>query len=388
MPPKSTIFGTLSGDLTERAEKSLALAREETRRLSLQFVGTEHLLLGILGEGTSEGAKLLQSAGLSIEHTRVVVERKFGRGSGVMGVEMPFTPRARYAWEIGFVESEDRKHPKMHAEHILFGIIRESLMAGTRGGGCSHILKSYNIDIRDLEKQVVECLVRLSQPSVVPPATAETPIQLPALVEPALPLPMPEKPVILSSIETVSEKPTIPVLVETAPEKPTISVPPIATTPKPTLEKLGWPPSVLSAGIARARLSASLLTHIDREQLGQVATSSPITLESGDVLSLDVLYISRERLQTSKSTPIPELAVLIAQQPNQLPILRAKLQILLASGTHVGLLIEPNARTVIVCSTSEQLLSEQETLQLPSLLPGYVLPIQNLWLPAEALGKI
>jgi hypothetical protein len=370
MPPKSTIFGTLSGDLTERAAKSLALAREETRRLSLQFVGTEHLLLGILGEGTSEGAKLLQSAGLSIEHTRVVVERKFGRGSGVMGVEMPFTPRARYAWEIGFVESEDRKHPKMHAEHILFGIIRESLMAGTRGGGCSHVLKSYDIDIRDLEKQVVECLVRLSQPSLVPPATAEMPIQLPTLVESALPLPVPEKP-------------TIPVLVEPAPEKPTISVPPITTTAAKIPEKLDWPPNILSAGIARARLSASLLAYVDREQLGQVATNSPITLESGDVLSLDVLYISRERLQASKSVPIPELAVLIAEQPKQLPILRAKLQILLASGIDVGLLIAPTERTVTVCSTREQVLSEHETLQLPGFLPGYALAVKHLWLPAE-----
>jgi Clp amino terminal domain, pathogenicity island component/Putative restriction endonuclease len=365
MPPKSTIFGTLSGDLTERAAKSLALAREETRRLSLQFVGTEHLLLGILGEGTSEGAKLLQAAGLSIEHTRAVVERKFGRGSGVIGVEMPFTPRARYAWEIGFVESEDRKHLKMHAEHILFGIIRESLMAGTRGGGCSHILKSYDIDIRDLEKQVVESLVSLSQPSVLPPANVETPIQLPAA-----PLPVPEKP-------------AIPVLVTPVLEKPAISAPPIAIAPKPTLEKLDWPPSTLRAGIARARLSASLLLYVDREQLGQVATSSPITLESGDVLSLDVLYISRERLQQPKSMLIPELAVLIAEQPSQLSILRAKLQILLASGTHVGLLIELTERTITVSTTTEQVLSEHEMLQLPSMLPGYGLAVKSLWLPAE-----
>jgi hypothetical protein len=366
MPPKSTIFGTLSGDLTERAAKSLALAREETRRLSLQFVGTEHLLLGILGEGTSEGAKLLQAAGLSIDHTRVVVERKFGRGSGVIGVEMPFTPRARYAWEIGFVESEDRKHPKMHAEHILFGIIRESLMAGTRGGGCSHILKSYDIDIRDLEKQVVECIVCLGQPAVIPPATVETPIQLPMA------------PLIT---ETVPEKPVIPVLVAPVPEKPRVPVLVAAAAPKPTLEKLDWPPSIFRAGIARARLSASLLLYVDQEQLGQVATSSPIALESGDVLSLDVLYISRERLQKPKSAPIPELAVLIAEQPSQLPILRAKLQILLASGTHVGLLIEPTERTVTICTTTEQVLSEHETLQLPSLLPGYGLAVKSLWLP-------
>ncbi len=384
MPPKSTIFGTLSGDLTEKAAKSLALAREETRRLSLQFVGTEHLLLGILGEGTSAGALLLQAAGLSIEHTRTVVERKFGRGSGVIGVEMPFTPRARYAWEIGFVESEDRKHPKMHAEHILFGIIRESLMAGSRGGGCSHILKSYDIDIRDLEKQVVECLVRLSQP----PVLVETPIQLPILVETSVPPAViservPEKSVISELRETAPEKLVTSAPVELATEKPAVSVPLIAPTSTPITEKLDWPSNTLCAGIARARLSASLLAHVDREQLGQVATSSPISLESGDVLSLDVLYISRERLKKSKSTPIPELAVLIAEQSSQLPILRAKLQILLASGTSVGLLIESTERQVTICAMTEQLLEEHETLQLPSLLPGYALAVKNLWLPTE-----
>ncbi|MBC7879878.1 MAG: Uma2 family endonuclease [Anaerolineae bacterium] len=384
MPPKSTIFGTLSGDLTEKAAKSLALAREETRRLSLQFVGTEHLLLGILGEGTSAGATLLKAAGLSIEHTRNVVERKFGRGSGVIGVEMPFTPRARYAWEIGFVESEDRKHSKMYAEHILFGIIRESLMAGTRGGGCSHILKSYDIDIRDLEKQVVECLVRLSQPSVL----VETPIQLPTLVEKLVPPAViaervPEKPVISQMREAAPEKLVTSAPVELVTEKPAVSVPPIATTSTPILEKLDWPPNTLCAGVARARLSASLLAYVDQEQLGQVATSSPISLESGDILSLDVLYISRERLKKSKSTPIPELAVLIAEQSSQLPILRAKLQILLASGTEVGLLITPSERTVTVCGATEQVLAEHESLQLPSLLPGYALTIKNLWLPTE-----
>lgn len=376
MPPKSTIFGTLSGDLTEKAAKSLALAREETRRLHLQFVGTEHLLLGILGEGTSAGALLLQAAGLSIEHTRAVVERKFGRGSGVIGVEMPFTPRARYAWEIGFVESEDRKHPKMHAEHILFGIIRESLMAGTRGGGCSHILKSYDIDIRDLEKQVVECLIRLSQPSV--------------LVETSVLGPVPKKPEMVARRETVPEKSVICERRETVPEKLVtelvteksgVCVPPIATTSTLIIEKLDWPPSTLQSGIARARLSASLLAYVDQEQLGQVATSSPVALESGDILNLDVLYISRERLKKPKSTPIPELAVLIAEQSSQLPILRAKLQILLASGTEVGLLIAPSERTVTVCTATEQLLEEHESLQLPSLLPGYALAVKNLWLP-------
>lgn len=349
MPPKSTIFGTLSGDLTEKAAKSLALAREETRRLRFQFVGTEHLLLGILGEGTSAGAVLLQEEGLQLEHTRTVVERKFGRGSGVIGVEMPFTPRARYAWEIGFVESEDRKHPKMDAEHILFGIIRESLMAGTRGGGCSHILKSYDIDIRELEKRVVDCLIRLSQPVV--------------LAEP------PSQPSVL-----------LPRVAEIVPEKLVISAP-------PRVEQQKWPPTTLNAGIARARLSASLLAHVDQEQLGQVAISSPISLASGDVLSLDVLYISRERLQQPKSAPIPELAVLIAEQPNQLPLLRAKLHILLASGASVGLLIEPTQRQVTICAASEQVLGEHEMLQLPALLPGWALEVKHLWLPIESLDN-
>ena len=83
---------------TEKAIKVIMLAQEEARRLGHNFVGTERVLLGLIGEGTGIAAKTLKSMGVNLKDARVEVEKIIGRGSGFVAVEIPFTPRAKEFW--------------------------------------------------------------------------------------------------------------------------------------------------------------------------------------------------------------------------------------------------------------------------------------------------
>src|SRR5271155_343008 len=84
---------------TEKAVKVIMLAQEEARRLGHNFVGTEQILLGLIGEGTGIAAKTLKSMGVNLKDARVEVEKIIGRGSGFVAVEIPFTPRAKRVLE-------------------------------------------------------------------------------------------------------------------------------------------------------------------------------------------------------------------------------------------------------------------------------------------------
>lgn len=90
---------------TEKAIKVIMLAQEEARRLGHNFVGTEQLLLGLIGEGTGIAAKVLKSMGMNLKDTRVEVEKIIGRGSGFVAVEIPFTPRAKRVLELSLEEA-------------------------------------------------------------------------------------------------------------------------------------------------------------------------------------------------------------------------------------------------------------------------------------------
>ena len=89
---------------TEKAIKVIMLAQEEARRLGHNFVGTEQILLGLIGEGTGVAAKVLKSMGVNLKDSRVEVEKIIGRGSGFVAVEIPFTPRAKRVLEISLEE--------------------------------------------------------------------------------------------------------------------------------------------------------------------------------------------------------------------------------------------------------------------------------------------
>jgi len=90
---------------TEKAIKVVMLAQEEARRLGHNFVGTEQILLGLIGEGTGISAKVLKSMGVNLKEARVEVEKIIGRGSGFVAVEIPFTPRAKRVLELSLEEA-------------------------------------------------------------------------------------------------------------------------------------------------------------------------------------------------------------------------------------------------------------------------------------------
>jgi ATP-dependent Clp protease ATP-binding subunit ClpC len=90
---------------TEKAIKVVMLAQEESRRLGHNFVGTEQILLGLIGESTGIAAKVLKSMGVTLKDTRTEVEKIIGRGSGFVAVEIPFTPRAKRVLELSLDEA-------------------------------------------------------------------------------------------------------------------------------------------------------------------------------------------------------------------------------------------------------------------------------------------
>ena len=110
---------------TEKAIKVIMLAREEARRLGHNFVGTEQILLGLVGEGTGVAAKTLKSMGVNLKDARVEVEKIIGRGSGFVAVEIPFTPRAKRVLELSWDEARQLGHNYIGTEHLLLGLIRE-----------------------------------------------------------------------------------------------------------------------------------------------------------------------------------------------------------------------------------------------------------------------
>jgi ATP-dependent Clp protease ATP-binding subunit ClpC len=109
---------------TARARRVLVLAQEEARLLGHGFIGTEHLLLGLLHEGEGLGAKALESLGITLEAVRVQVEERIGPAGSATG-SPPFTPRAKKALELALREARELGHDYVCTEHLLLGIVRE-----------------------------------------------------------------------------------------------------------------------------------------------------------------------------------------------------------------------------------------------------------------------
>src|SRR5271154_3929648 len=110
---------------TEKSIKVIMLAQEEARRLGHNFVGTEQILLGLIGEGTGIAARTLKHFGATLKDARVEVEKIIGRGSGFISIEIPFTPRAKRALEYSWEEARQLGHDYIGTEHLLLGVIRD-----------------------------------------------------------------------------------------------------------------------------------------------------------------------------------------------------------------------------------------------------------------------
>lgn len=137
---------------TEKAIKVIMLAQEEARRLGHNFVGTEQILLGLIGEGTGVGPKILKSMGVTLKDARIEVEKIIGRGSGFVAVEIPFTPRAKRILELSLEEARQLGHNYIGTEHLLLGLIREG------EGVAARVLENLGVNLSTIRSQVIRSL--------------------------------------------------------------------------------------------------------------------------------------------------------------------------------------------------------------------------------------
>jgi ATP-dependent Clp protease ATP-binding subunit ClpC len=115
-------------------------------------VGTEQILLGLIGEGTGVAAKVLKSMGVNLKDARIEVEKIIGRGSGFVAVEIPFTPRAKRVLELSLEEARQLGHNYIGTEHLLLGLIREG------EGVAARVLENLGVDLSKVRTQVIRML--------------------------------------------------------------------------------------------------------------------------------------------------------------------------------------------------------------------------------------
>ena len=137
---------------TEKAIKVIMLAQEEARRLGHNFVGTEQILLGLIGEGTGIAAQVLKSMNVNLKDARIEVEKIIGRGSGFVAVEIPFTPRAKRVLELSLEEARQLGHNYIGTEHLLMGLVREG------EGVAARVLENLSVNVASIRTEVIQML--------------------------------------------------------------------------------------------------------------------------------------------------------------------------------------------------------------------------------------
>jgi ATP-dependent Clp protease ATP-binding subunit ClpC len=137
---------------TSEAIKVVMLAQEEARRLGHNFVGTEQILLGLLGEGNGVAAKVLTELGVTLKDARREVERIIGRGSGYLPPEIPFTPKVKTLFEQSFKEARSLGHNYIGTEHLLLGLTE----AGE--GVAAKVLQNLGVDLKNIRTAVIRRL--------------------------------------------------------------------------------------------------------------------------------------------------------------------------------------------------------------------------------------
>ena len=137
---------------TDRARRVVVLAQEEARLLSHSYIGTEHILLGLIHEGEGVAAKALESLGISLEAVRNQVEEIIGQGGTSPSGHIPFTPRAKKVLELSLREALQLGHNYIGTEHILLGLIREG------EGVAAQVLVKLGADLSRVRQQVIQLL--------------------------------------------------------------------------------------------------------------------------------------------------------------------------------------------------------------------------------------
>ncbi|NMG06548.1 Clp protease [Brasilonema sp. UFV-L1] len=137
---------------TQKAVNAINLAQGESRRLGHNFVGTEQILLGLLGEGSGIGWQFLNSVGVNLENAQIEVEKIIGRGKGNTAIDIPFTPRAKRVLELAVEDARYLNVNYVSTEHLLLGILHEG------GGVAIRVLKNLGVDLASLEQRLRRAL--------------------------------------------------------------------------------------------------------------------------------------------------------------------------------------------------------------------------------------
>ena len=175
---------------TDRARKVMALARKEAQRFNHDFIGTEHILLGLIQEGSGVAANVLKNLGVEINKIRSEIEKNVQSGPSMVTMgQLPFTPRAKKVLELSMEEANELGHNYIGTEHLLLGLIREN------DGVAAQVLVDRGLKLEDVRCEVLELLGadqetessipqssqqrsgRSKTPAPAPPAAATSPAQ-------------------------------------------------------------------------------------------------------------------------------------------------------------------------------------------------------------------
>jgi ATP-dependent Clp protease ATP-binding subunit ClpC len=137
---------------TDEARRVVVLAQEEARLLYHNYIGTEHLLLGLAHEGQGVAARALESLGISLEAVRVQVEEIIGQGQSAPTGHIPFTPRAKKVFELSLREALQLGHNYIGTEHVLLGLVREG------EGVAAQVLVKLGAGLPRVRQQVIQLL--------------------------------------------------------------------------------------------------------------------------------------------------------------------------------------------------------------------------------------
>lgn len=146
---------------TERARTVMQLAQEEAQRLQHNFIGTEHLLLGLLREGEGVAGQVLRKLGVDLEQARQAVEGIVGRGERIAEGEIRLTPRAKKVVELAVAETRRLNHLYVGTEHLLLGLLREGEGVG------AGVLTSFGLSLQEVRANVIQVLKEQGKPMLV-----------------------------------------------------------------------------------------------------------------------------------------------------------------------------------------------------------------------------
>src|SRR5450755_1573206 len=156
---------------TERARKVLQLAQEEAQRFNHNYIGTEHLLLGLVREGEGVAAKVLANLGVELNKVRSAVEFIIGRGDRTVAGDIGLTPRAKKVIELAVDEARRLNHHYIGTEHLLLGLLREG------DGVAAGVLEKLGVTMEKARTEVLQILSKQAENEAisVPPVPPEAP---------------------------------------------------------------------------------------------------------------------------------------------------------------------------------------------------------------------